>query len=169
MIQVYNSVAYHYQPFQRPLEVEKYILRYTYKWRNGGEHRQSIWTRASEHHTQDTFQGRKAAIPLLYFAYTPPKWALLNPNAVGRIQTHITKSTRHGQKIYSYLPSPVELAMVFGTKYCSVSGLPDPYHGSVAVVENPKDCYVIPVSSIEGAVDLVPEREEETVTNNPQV
>lgn len=59
--------------------------------------------------------------------------------------------------------------MVLGTKYCSTSGLPDRYHGCVAVVENPKDRYVMPVSSIEGAVHLVPEREEQTDTNNPRV
>lgn len=72
-------------------------------------------------------------------------------------------------KVHSYLPSPVELAIVLETKYCSVRGLPDRYHECVTVVENPTDRYVMPVPSIEGAVHLVHEQKEEPGTNNPQV
>lgn len=169
LIWVYNSVVYYYQPFQRRLEVAKHLLRCTFKWRNGREQWQSIETRIFENRTQDTFQGRKAAIPLLCFTYNPPKWALLNPNEVGRIERHVTKITRHGKKVNSYLPWPVEIAMVLRTKYCRVSGLLNWYYGCVAVVENPKNYHVIPVSSIEAVVQLVPEWEKGTGINNPQV
>lgn len=59
--------------------------------------------------------------------------------------------------------------MVLGIKYCNLCGLHNRYHGCVTIVKNPTNRYTMPVSSIEGAVHLVPEQEEETATNNLQV
>lgn len=71
--------------------------------------------------------------------------------------------------MYSRSPSPVELAMVLGTGYCKATRLPNRYHGCVAVMENPKDWHVTPVSSIEGAVHLVPEQERKEAGDQPKI
>ena len=76
-IEVYNSLANFYQPFQQPLEVQKGILRCV---RFGGDKKSAVTRNVSvcvkQDRTHDSFQGRKACTPLLYFSYTPPKFAV---------------------------------------------------------------------------------------------
>lgn len=68
--------------------------------------------------------------------------------------------------MHSLSPALVELAMVLRTRYCNANELPDRYHECVAVVENPKDRYVTPITSIKGVVDLVPEEEDDEWTGH---
>lgn len=79
-IEVYNSVVYFYQLFQRPLVVEKQLLQCTHNWQNSGTLWHAISMQYSKAGMQDTLQGQKATIPLLYFSYTLPVSTSLVPN-----------------------------------------------------------------------------------------
>src|SRR6266852_2232498 len=84
-IEVYNSVANFYQPFQRPLQVAKRLMGCV---RTGDSKRtpvsHTIWVRVNVDRMQDTFQGRQVSMPLLYFAYMPPKSAVKHRAADGQ-------------------------------------------------------------------------------------
>src|SRR5205085_498817 len=72
-IEVYNSVANFYQPFQRPMEVQKRLLhcvRSLNSKRSTVTH--DVWVRVKLKRTEDSFQGCKVCTPLLYFSYKPP-------------------------------------------------------------------------------------------------
>jgi hypothetical protein len=152
-IKIYNSVAYSYRPFQKPYEVAKQLLRCTPKWRklkNGLTH--NIWVRCSEVRSEDTFQGRKVCRPLLYLEYTPPVEILKLPAAEGQIDTY-SKSTR------TQVPSPIGLAVIVGYKYVRPDGIPNKSHGCVEVELSKQDRFVASIGSIEGAVQLIPEKD----------
>jgi len=73
MIEIYNSVANYFQPFQPPLEIERRLLRCT---KEAGKHEprsHNIWVRESQDRNKDSFQGRKPCKPLLYFWFSPSK------------------------------------------------------------------------------------------------
>ena len=70
-MEVYNSMVNFYQPFQRPLEVQKQFLRCI---RTTDSKRlpntDYFWVRVSLDRTQDAFQEQIVCTPLLYFGYT---------------------------------------------------------------------------------------------------
>jgi hypothetical protein len=62
----------------------------------------------------------------------------------------------------------LQFAMIMGTKYSKASGLPNPIHGCVEVIEDLNDRYIMPIESIEGAVHLIAINEEESSTRQPR-
>ena len=156
-IEVYNSVANFYQPFQRPLQVEKRLMRCV---RTGNGKRtpitHTIWVRISADRTQDTFQGREVCMPLLYFAYTPPKSAIQHraPNGQ-RVSAKLQPRSMGGRKNDVLVPETIELAVIMDYKFTGHSGLPNKYHGFVEVGLEGRHRYVVEVGSIEGPVQLV--------------
>src|SRR5205807_1128843 len=72
LFEIYNSVANYYQPFQRPLEIERRLLRCTKETGKNELVCHDIWVQESEDRDKDSFQGRKAYRPLLYFSFSPP-------------------------------------------------------------------------------------------------
>jgi hypothetical protein len=156
-IEVYNSVADYYQPFQRPLLVEKRFLRCS-KDENTkrGLVTHDIWVRVNTDRTQDSFQGRQPCRPLLYFCYTPPEWAsqVRGPGGQCVATREVTKSMR-GRAVKVSIPQRLELVMLMGYKFAGRSSLPNKFHGLVEVELNRKDRYVADVEVIEGPVHLV--------------
>ena len=161
-IKVYNSVSYRYQPFQRLNEVDKQLLRCTAKWRRFSEGlTHNIWVCVTPDREKDTFQGRKACFPLLYGEYTPSDDILMQPGAdKTRVPTYV-KHRRSGNKMVAQeVPTPIGLAMVIPYKYVRSDSLPNKYHGCVEVQLDKRSRFVVPIKSIEGAVQLVPENIE---------
>ncbi len=160
-IKVYQSIAFYYRPFQQPQEVKKHLLRCTNAWRASREARtHHIWIRHSEDRVSDTFQGRKACYPLLYFGYTPPSRAL---RVTGGDKSIIpTKVRERGNNPYAteLVPKEMGFAMAVVYMYVRPDGLPNPHHGCVEVQLNKQDMIVAPIESIEGAVHLIAENEE---------
>ena len=58
------------------------------------------------------------------------------------------------------VPIPMSLAMVIPYKYVRSDSLPNKYHGCVEVQLDKYGRFVVPIKSIEGAVQLVPENIE---------
>ena len=139
MIEIYNSVANYYQPFQRPLEIERRLLRCTKETGKNELLSHDIWVRGSEERDKDSFQGRKACKPLLYFSFTPSK--ALIPTTSQRNKSPVAET--------------LELVMLVGMKYATESRKPNSFHGFVEVVLNERDRYVTDVEAIEGPVHLL--------------
>ena len=156
-IGVYNSVANFYQPFQRPLEVQKRFLRCV---RSGDGKRpavtHNVWVRVSQDRNQDAFQGRKVCTPLLYFSYTPPRFAaqLRGPDGQ-RVETEWQRRSARGRKHKVLVPQTLELAVLAGYKCSGSSGNPNRFHGCVEVEIDSRSRFVAEVGSIEGPVQLV--------------
>jgi hypothetical protein len=157
IIEVYNSVANFYQPFQRPLEVEKRFLRCV---RSSDGTRPAVthdvWVRVDADRGMDTFQGRKVCTPLLYFSYRPPGVAVRfrGPGGEKVASQPQSRSTR-GRNHLGLVPKTLELAVLAGHKYTSRAGRPNRYHGCVEVELDSRDRCVAEVGSIEGPVQLV--------------
>ena len=156
-IEVYNSVANFYQPFQRPLEVQKRFLRSV---QSGDGKRPAIthdvWVRVKLDRTEDTFQGRKVCTPLLYFSYTPPAFATkLRGPAGERVAVESRQQCTRGRNHVVWVPQMLELAVLVGYRYKNPSGRPNRFHGCVEVEQDGRDRSVAEVGSIEGPVQLV--------------
>ena len=139
LIEIYNSVANYYQPFQRPLEIERRLLRCTRETGKNEPGCHDIWVRESEDRDKDSFPGRKASRLLLYFSFSPP-------NAV---------IPQTSQRNKSVVTETLELVMLVGMKYATESSKPNRVHGFVEVVLNERDWYVAEVEPIEGPVHLL--------------
>jgi hypothetical protein len=139
LIEIYNSVANYYQPFQRPLEIERRLLRCTKETGKNEPVCHDIWVRESEDRDKDSFQGRKACRPLLYFSFSPPNAVI--PQTSQRNKSAVTET--------------LELVMLVGMKYATESSKPNRFHGFVEVVLNERDRYVAEVEPIEGPVHLL--------------
>ena len=155
-IEVYNSVANFYQPFQRPLEVQKRFLRCV---RSGHGKRSAVthdvWVRVKQDRTEDSFQGRKVCTPLLYFSYTPTKFAVQLRGPEGQqVASKRQRRSTQGSIHRGLVPKVLELAVLAGYK-CIGSGQPNRFHGSVEVEFDGRDRAVAEVGSIEGLVQLV--------------
>jgi hypothetical protein len=95
-------------------------------------------------------------MPLLYFAYTPPKSAVQHRAADGqRIAAKLQPRSVGGGKKEFLVPEKIELAVIVGYKFTGPSGLPNKFHGFVEVELEGRDRYVVEVESIEGPVQLV--------------
>jgi hypothetical protein len=157
-IEVYNSVANFYQPFQRPLEVQKRFLRCV---RSDDGKRPAVthdvWVRVKLDRTDDSFQGRKVCRPLLYFSYTPPNFAaqLCGPGGQRVAAKLQPRSTRGHSNHKVPVPQTLELAVLAGFKYKYPCGRPNRFHGCVEVELDGRDRSVAEVGSIEGPVQLV--------------
>ena len=156
-IEIYNSVLNFYQPFQRPLEVQKWYLRCV-RWgdgkRPGVTH--NVWVRVSQDRTQDTFQGRKVCAPVLYFGYTPPRFAaeLCGPEGQ-RVETRPKPRSKQGRKHEVMVPKTLELAVLVGYRFTGSAGKPNRYHGCVEVELDSRDLFVAEMGSIKDPVQLV--------------
>lgn len=139
MIEIYNSVANYFQPFQRPLEIERRLLRCTKEAGKNEPLSHDIWVRESQDRDRDSFQGRKACKPLLYFSFSPSKAVI--PQTSQRNKSPVTET--------------LELVMLVGMKYAMESSNPNRFHGFVEVVLNERDRYVAEVEPIEGPVHLL--------------
>ena len=95
-------------------------------------------------------------MPLLYFSYTPPKFAtqLRGPERQQVAAELKSKSTR-GRNHMVLEPKPLELGVFVGHKYVTQSGKPNRFHGCVEVSLDRRDRFVAEVASIEGPVQLV--------------
>jgi len=71
MIEIYNSVANYFQPFERPLEMERRLLRCTKEAGKNEPLSHNIWGWESQDRDKDSFQGRKLCKPLLYVSFSP--------------------------------------------------------------------------------------------------
>ena len=58
------------------------------------------------------------------------------------------------------VPAALEMAMVVAYKYAKSDGLPNKLHGCVEVRLDKRKRFVTPVKSIEGALQLIPEKEK---------
>jgi len=67
MIEIYNSVANYLQPFQRPLVIERRLLRCTKEAGKKEPVSHDIWVRESQDRDKDSFQGRKPCKPYYTF------------------------------------------------------------------------------------------------------
>jgi hypothetical protein len=115
-----------------------------------------IWIRANADRTQDSFQGRKASRPLLYFAYTPPQFAATLCGSDGqRVASQRRTDRVRGRIVQTLVPQTIELVMLVGMKFTTASSKPNRYHGFVEVELNTRDRYVAQVEAIEGPVHLV--------------
>ena len=94
----------------------------------------------------DSFQGRKACFPLLYFGYTPP---------AAHLKYFTSPDVVQEQRVGTKEPSELGFAMIQGTKFVNPSSKPDPAHGFVEVEIDQGDRYIAPIGSIEGPVQLV--------------
>jgi len=139
MIEIYNSVANYFQPFQRPLEIERRLLRCTKEAGKNEPLSHDIWVRESQDRDKDSFQGRKPCKPLLYFSFSPSKDVI--PQTTQRNKSQVTET--------------LELVMLVGMKYATESAKPNRFHGFVEVVLNERDRYVAEVEPIEGPVLLL--------------
>ena len=157
LIEIYKSVTNFYQPFQRPLEVQKRFMRCD---RSGDSARppvtHNVWVRVDAERGMDTFQGRKVCTPLLYFGYTPPKVAtqLCGPEGE-RVAVEMQARSTHGRNHQVLVPRSIEFAVLVGHKCSARSGLPNQFHGCVEVELDNRDRFVAEVGSIEGPVQLV--------------
>src|ERR1700710_2005540 len=95
-------------------------------------------------------------MPLLYFAYTPPKSAIQHraPNGQ-RVSAKLQPRSMGGRKNDVLVPETIELAVIMDYKFTGHSGLPNKYHGFVEVGLEGRQCYVVEVLSIEGTVQKV--------------
>ena len=156
-IEVYNSVANFYQPFQRPLEVQKQFMRCirtTDGKRPPVTH--DVWVRVSLDRTQDAFQGWKVCTPLLYFGYTPPTFAAQLRGPEGQhVEGELQFRSAQGRRHEVLVPKTLELAVLVGYKFAGTSGLPNRFYGCVEVELDSRDRSVAEVGSIEGPVQLV--------------
>ena len=149
-------MANFFQPFQQPLEVQKRFFRCL---RFGSDKRSTVthnvWVRVKQDRTQDSFQGHKACMPLLYFSYTPPKFAeqLKEPDGQ-RVASERQQKFTQGRTHWILVPKALELAVLAGYK-CTGSGQPNRFHGSVEVELDGRDRAVAEVGLIEGPVQLV--------------
>jgi hypothetical protein len=76
---------------------------------------------------QDTFQGRQVCMPLLYFAYTPPKAAVQHRAADGqRVAAKLQPRSAGGRNKDILLPEQIELAVIMGYKFTGPSGFAVP-------------------------------------------
>jgi len=158
-IEVYNSVANFYQPFQRPLEVRKRLLRCV---RSGDGKRppvtHNVWVRVTQDRTEDAFVGCKVCRPLLYFSYTPPMFAAQLRGPEGqKVGAELQPRSTGGRKHEVLVPQALELAVFAGYKYKGSSTRPNRFHGFMEVeLENGNNRrFVAQVESIEGPVQLV--------------
>jgi hypothetical protein len=125
-IEDYNSMANFYQPFQRPLQVEKRLMRCV--WTGNGKRTpitHTIWVRISADRTQDSSQKREVFMPLLYFAYTPQKSAVQHRALNGpRVSAKLQLRFIRGPKIDVLVPETIELTVTMDYKFTGHSGLP---------------------------------------------
>jgi hypothetical protein len=106
--------------------------------------------------TQDTFQGRKVCMPLLYFACTPPKSAIQHRALNGqRVSAKLQPRSIGGSKNHVLVPETIKLSVIMDYKYTGHSDLPNKYHGFVEVGLEGQHRYVVEVGSIESPVQLV--------------
>ena len=77
MIEIYNSVANYFQPFQPLWEIERRLLRCTKEAGKNEPLSHDIWVRESQDRDKDSFQGRKPCKPLLYFSFIPSNALIL--------------------------------------------------------------------------------------------
>ena len=116
----------------------------------------NIWVRISQNRTQDTFQGRKLCTPLLYFSYTPPKFATQLHGPEGHcVETELQTKSTQGRRHEVMMPKTLELAVLVGYKFTGSSGNPNRIHSCVEVEFISRDRSVTEVGSIEGPVQLV--------------
>jgi len=139
IIEIYNSVANYFQPFQLPLEIERRLLRCTKEAGKKEPLSHDIWVRESQHRDKDSFQGRKPCKPLPNFSFSRSKAVI--PQTTQRNKSQVTE--------------PLELVMLVGMKYATQLGKPNRFHGCVEVVHNERDRYVAEVEPIEGPVHLL--------------
>ena len=156
-IEVYNSVANFYQPFQRRLKVQKRFMRCirtTDGKRPPVTH--DVWASVSLDRTQDAFQGRKVCTPLLYFSYTPPTFAAQLRGPEGQhVEGELHSRSTQVRRNEALVPKTLEVAVLVGYKFAGTSGLPNRFHGCVQVELDSRDRSVAEVGSIEGPVQLV--------------
>jgi len=148
-IRVYNAVSHWYRPFQNPEEIERVLLKCAKKgkkWQSRKSKDHSIWVRQFVDTGIDSFQGRKACFPLLYFGYTPP---------AAHLKYFTSPDVVQEQRVSTKEPSELGFAMIQGTKFVNPSSKPDPAHGFVEVEIDQGDQYIAPIGSIEGPVQLV--------------
>jgi hypothetical protein len=156
-IEVYNIVTNFYQPFQRPLQVEKRLMHCV---RIGDGKRtpvtHTIWVHVNADRMQDSFQGRQVCMPLLHFTYIPPKSAIQYRAADGqRIAAKLQpRSVGEGNKEF-LVPEKIVLAVIMGYKFTGPYGLPNNFHGFVEVELEGQDRYFVEVETIECPVQLV--------------
>ena len=98
-----------------------------------------IWVPESQDRDKDSFQGRGACEPLLYFSFSPSPAVVL----------------RTSQRNKSPVTETLELVMLVGMKYVMESSNPNGFHGFVEVVLNERDRYVPAVEPIEVLVHLL--------------
>jgi hypothetical protein len=165
-IRVYNSVAYTYQPFQTPTELDRILLRSQKSGQNKGR-THTVWVdKGEEEGPATTFGTRVPAIPLLYFTWEPPKnlWSLCDESERAKIEWEM--DTKKRRKV----PKILELMMVYETKYANPNiTKPDRWTGFTAVIANPKDKqrrYIAWIESIQGPAHLVIEDETVKDPNN---
>ncbi|KAG0638795.1 hypothetical protein HOY80DRAFT_1001502 [Tuber brumale] len=125
-IEIYNSVANYFQPFKRPLEIEKRLLRCIKETGKNQLLSHDIWVHESEDRDKNSFQGRKVYKPLLYFSFSPSKVAI----------------PQTSQRNKSLVAERLELVMLVGTKYTTESSKPNRFHGFVKVVLNDRDRHI---------------------------
>ena len=116
----------------------------------------TIWVRVNADRMQDTFQGRQVCMPLLYFAFTPPKSAVQHRAAdEQRVAAKLQPRSAGGRNKEILVSEKIELAVIMSYKFTGPSGLPNKFHGFVEVELEGRDRYVVEVESIEGPVQLV--------------
>jgi len=143
MIEIYNLVASYFQPFQRPLEIERRLLRCIKEAGKNKPLSHDIWVWESQDWGKDSFQGRKPYKPLLYLSFCPSKAVILETTQRNKYQVTET----------------LELVILVGMKYATDLDKPNRFHGFVEVVLIEQDRYVTEVEPIEGPVHLL-EREK---------
>ena len=139
IIEIYNSVANYFQLFQRPLEIKRRLLRCSKEAGKNQPVSHDIWVRESQNRDKDSFQGRKACKPLLYFSFSPSKAVI--PETSQRNISPVTET--------------LEPVMLVGIKYATELSNLNRFHGFVEVVLNERDRYVAKVEPIEGPVHLL--------------
>jgi len=138
MLEIYNSVANYFQQFQRPLEMERRLLRCTKEAGKNESLSHAIWVRESEATDKDSFQGRKPFKPLLYCLFRPSMAVI--PQTTQRNKSQVTET--------------LELVILVGMKYATESAKPNRFNGFEEVVLNEHEQYVAAVQPIEGPVHL---------------
>jgi hypothetical protein len=153
-IRVYNSVAYTYQSFHKPVELDLIPLRAQQSGQNKGR-THTIWVDKGEvEGPGTTFGNRMPVIPLHFFTWEPPNtlWDLCEGSVREKVEWEVER--KKGRKI----PKSLELMMVYETRYANPHTKPDRWTGFTAVIANPKDSgrrYVAWVESIQGPAHLV--------------
>jgi hypothetical protein len=157
-IELYNSVANFYQPFQRPREVQKRFMRCGVSSGDGKRPAvtHNVWVRVNPDRAQDAFQGRKVCTPLMYFSYTPPKFAAQLRGPEGeKVEAEPQSRSTGGRECQVFVPRTLGFAMLVGYRYTGSYGQPNRFHGCVEVEPDNGDRFVAEVDSIEGPVQLV--------------